>query len=97
MNLDISRPDVLDCATHNGQDEEMKLRTWMLAGGIVVCAQVWAEPPAYQIFDIGIAQSGDIASESLGLSTANIVVGRSEQLLSGRNGNSSRRMHNTPS
>lgn len=34
-------------------------------------------PPQYQIFDIGVVQTGDTASQGFGVSTNNIAVGRS--------------------
>ncbi len=34
-------------------------------------------PPQYQIFDIGIIQMGDTASQGFGVSTGNVAVGRS--------------------
>jgi len=34
-------------------------------------------PPQYQIFDIGIVQTGDSASQGFGVSTAGVAVGRS--------------------
>jgi hypothetical protein len=55
----------------------MKLWTLLVAATVVVASPAGGTPPQYQIYDIGVAQSGDSASEAFGVSTAAIVVGRS--------------------
>jgi len=40
-------------------------------------------PPQYQIFDIGVLQVGDIASQGFGVSSGGIAVGRSVQTING--------------
>src|SRR5438876_2585554 len=40
-------------------------------------------PPQYQIFDIGVLQVGDIASQGFGVSSGGIAVGRSIQTING--------------
>src|ERR1700682_514127 len=45
----------------------------------VVVAATAAADPQYQIYDIGVVQTGDTASQGFGVSTAGIAVGRSFQ------------------
>lgn len=40
-------------------------------------------PPQYQIFDIGVIQAGDVASQGFGVSAGGIAVGRSVQTING--------------
>ena len=40
-------------------------------------------PPQYQIFDIGLLQAGDVASQGFGVSAGGIAVGRSVQTING--------------
>lgn len=40
-------------------------------------------PPQYQIFDIGVLQAGDVASQGFGVSAGGIAVGRSVQTING--------------
>lgn len=55
----------------------MKRQTLLLAAAVFAASSARGDPPQYQIYDIGVVQGGDYASEALGVSTANIVVGRS--------------------
>ena len=47
-----------------------------LLAWVVVAATATADPQ-YQIYDIGVVQTGDIASQGFGVSTGGIAVGRS--------------------
>src|ERR1700682_294577 len=49
-----------------------------LIAWVVVAATAIADPQ-YQIYDIGVVQTGDTASQGFGVSTAGIAVGRSFQ------------------
>src|SRR5438552_1193182 len=49
-----------------------------LIASVVVVATATAQPQ-YQIFDIGVVQTGDTASQGFGVSNAGIAVGRSFQ------------------
>ena len=64
----------------------MKIRFTSEARGIAVVAAVLcvvavpaalATTPQYQIYDIGVVQTGDTASQGFGVSTGGIAVGRS--------------------
>ena len=49
-----------------------------LIAWVVVAATATADPQ-YQIYDIGVVQTGDTASQGFGVSTGGIAVGRSFQ------------------
>src|SRR5213083_693546 len=50
-----------------------------LIAWVVVAAATGTADPQYQIFDIGVVQTGDTASQGFGVSNAGIAVGRSFQ------------------
>lgn len=45
--------------------------------GLLACGAALAVPPPYQIFDIGVVQSTDSASQAFGISPLGVAVGRS--------------------
>ncbi len=63
---------------------KIKIRSRIFAGAIpsalscvAAISAISAPTPQYQIFDIGVVQAGDKASQGLGVSRAGIAVGRS--------------------
>src|ERR1041385_6601387 len=45
--------------------------------GLIPVSNIFAGTPQYQIYDIGVVQVGDSASQGFGVSPAGIAVGRS--------------------
>src|ERR1700680_2542683 len=71
---------VLDLVYENGYGARSFVRAVTrisaLMGSILVMAAASADPQ-YQIYDIGVVQTGDTASQGFGVSTGGIAVGRS--------------------